>query len=751
MDYVGFEQAQAVAPAGTRVDQNGFIKNGRCNSILKLSITSNYNSTDSNYRQRCRFEPIETNANTNNIIFNASLALNRVASKNYLLAFTAFFNKMTNPGAMNDTPVITTLNVFDLKTNVNTQIMIAAPNSRTAATLPTITKAEYRYQCLTIVQDVRSKKSIAAMNYTTNEYAYAFTCELNMEAPLRVLESKCNDDAITSHHNSITDMCGIENQNGNQVDIYVAHENIGREDGRPIDQILYPLTVKSNYQQVGNWNMGTIQQSNDESNSTPSEVDTFFRFVDSIMELSKMFKEYPSMMLFLQNIDYRDKNQKITNNTLMELYGDLQSKTSMDPASIREPKVIEIDYPCNDVFLKLNFMLHIWSITINATTQFDGNGSDDEVNIRLFGIIKTFYDSFIFLLIYAGCNNLAQSLCNNYAASVLSGANIPPESARARAVILSTDNVKQQFMDAFEAFCFGDANINNKFKTFFSEKAPFHDLTFPNIIICSNPETYTGVAHVARRLDKHLNMKMNEGVKQKALQNKIYKSNETFFNANDDFFTTVLASDAVNTIDQINFCSFYKFQRFREDQVTPFGTNFGGMVDTTIYACVNIDSNKKIEPVKVLEFLKLIIIYFKRLPSGAPIVDIGISGPIKRIIFGGNFGCNLLHHAEVCTQFTKNGMKIYTMPNNTNAFTSNINDTGNQMFVVDANLMNSSPPSSSSLSGGGVKVEDNVGNKISAKQRLTIGQPIQSNEGNEDQNIKLIIVNHKKKTRRRYK
>ena len=97
-------------------------------------------------------------------------------------------------------------------------------------------------------------------------------------------------------------------------------------------------------------------------------------------------------------------------------------------------------------------------------------------------------------------------------------------------------------------------------------------------------------------------------------------------------------------------------------------------------------------------------------------------------------------------------MKIYTMPNNTNAFTSNINDTGNQMFVVDANLMNSSPPSSSSsLSGGGVKVEDNVGNKITAKQRLTIGQPIQSNEGNQDKNIKLIIVNHKKKTRRRYK
>lgn len=747
MDYVGFEEAKAVAPTGTRVNETDFIKNGRCNSILKLSITSNYNSVDDKYRHRCTFEPVETNANMNNIIFNASLALNRVASKNYLLAFTAFFNKMTYPGAMNDAPVITTLNVFDLKTNVNTQLMIAVPKSRMVASLPHITKGQYRYQCLTIVQDVHSKKNIAAMNYTTDEYAYAFTSELNMEAPLRVLESKCNDEAITSRRNSITDMCGIENQNGNQADIYVVHENIGRENGRPIDQILYPLTVKSNYQQVGNWNMGAMEQSNDESNSIPFEVETFFRFVDSIIEMRKIFKEYPSMMLFLQNIDYRDKNQKITNNTLMEMYGDLVSKTSMDRANIKEP--IYIHYPCNDVFLDLNFILHIWSIMTSATIQFDSSGNDDEINIRLFGIIKNFYDSFIFLLIYAGCNNLAQLLCNNYAASVLSGANIPPESARVMPVVLSVNNVKQQFMDAFEAFCFGDADTNNKFKTFFSEKAPFYDVTFPNIMICSNPETYTGVAYVARRLDKHLNAKIDE-VKQKALQNKIYKSNETFFSANDDFFTTVLASDAVNTIDQINFCSFYKFQRFREDNRTPFGTNFGGMIDATIYACVNIDSNKKIESAQVLEFLKLIIHYFKRLPSGAPTVDIGISGPIKRIIFGGNFGCNLLHDAEVCTQFTKNGMKIYTMPNNTNAFTSNINDAGNQMFVVDANLMYSSSPPSSLSGGGGVRVEDNVVDKSTVKQqrRLTIGEPIQSNE---HQNIKLIIVSQKKKTRRRYK
>jgi hypothetical protein len=231
---------------------------------------------------------------------------------------------------------------------------------------------------------------------------------------------------------------------------------------------------------------------------------------------------------------------------------------------------------------------------------------------------------------------------------------------------------------------------------------------------------------------------LTSDTKQKALHNKIYKSNETFFDANNDFFTTNLASDSINTIDQINFCSFYKFQRLKEDH-NPFETNFGGMIGTTIYVTVNIDSNKRFEPSKVFEFLRLIIAYFKRLPSGAPVIEIGIGSPIQRVIFGGNFGCNLLHDAQVCAQFAKNGMKVYTRPNNSNAFTSVTNSSGNHMFVVDANLMSMS---SSLLGGGSEKV----------KKRLTIGEPMQLNQENvkEQQNRMLVIVNHKKKTKRRY-
>lgn len=166
------------------------------------------------------------------------------------------------------------------------------------------------------------------------------------------------------------------------------------------------------------------------------------------------------------------------------------------------------------------------------------------------------------------------------------------------------------------------------------------------------------------------------------------------------------------------------------------------MLDETVYVSINVVvSDVKVEAAKLFKFLKIIIAYFKRLPPGAPIVDTGIGGPIKRIIFGGDFGCNLLHDSEVCSQFTKNGMKIYTMPNNSNAFIDNANVSGNQMFIVDVDVTSSS---SSSLvvsgGGGGSDGRSERGENKNIVKRIIIGDPI--NAGN--------IMNHKK-TRRRYK
>ena len=342
-------------------------------------------------------------------------------------------------------------------------------------------------------------------------------------------------------------------------------------------------------------------------------------------------------------------------------------------------------------------------------------------------------------MIYAGCFGLAQTLCENYVTLVLSSVNTLDGDASE----LTKDNWKEKFMKTFES-----NETLGMFKTFFNEMAPQHDRTFTNITICSNPETYTGIAYVERRLDAKLKMLVSDETKQKALQNKIYKSNEDFF-SDDTFSSTLLASDDINTVDQINFCSFYKFRRLQMDGTTPFRTNFGGMVDETVYVSVNVVSKVKVEAAKLFEFLKVIIIYFKKLGAAAQ-VDTGIGGPIKRIIFGGDFGCNLLHDAEVCSKFEKNGMKIYTMPNNSNAFVGS-NGSGNQMFIVDANAASSS--SSSLVVGGGGREQDK--NRV---KRLIIGEPIQSDKGKDQdqsgqqgQNIKLIIMNHKNKTKRRYK
>ena len=739
MDYEKFEKAKADAAATgvASVNSNDFIKNGNCNSILKLSITTTY--VNPSYQNQCIFEPIETNTNKNNVVFHASLALHEANSKKYLLAFTAHFDKNENPISINDSSVTTTLNVFNLKSRVNAQIEIPIPK------LVAIIKKNYVGQCFTVVKDVQSKKNIAVMNYTvksgTDIYGYSFTCELNMEsqAPLRVVESACNDEKdkeVTSKNNSVTDVCGIENKNGNQIDIYVARENVPVS----LEQILYPLTVKSNYQQIGSWNMAattTVNQSN--ASEASGESETFFRFVDSMIELNKVYKEYPSSMLFLQSVDYRDKNEKITKTELQKMYDELMSNTRFSSDDVLNPKVIETEKSCNNVFSKLSVMLKIWS----SLDDIPATATDPEINIQLFNKIKTFYDNLIFLLIYAGCITLAQLLCKNYTTCVLSYANRnagDPDSI----VFLTKNNVKSKFMMIFTTVGFGgEQNINNHFIKMFSEKAQLlqlFDNTFPYIIICSNSDTHTGIAYIMRGFNKQLVMISGEA-KQKALQNKIYKSNETFFNENREFFTTAMASDSINTIDQISFCSFYKFQR--DNSVGPFRTNVGGMIDKTIYASVNVDSSVKIDSSKVLDFLRVIIDYFKRLPR-SPVIDTGISGPVARIIFGGDFGCNLLHDTGVCSQFSKHGMKIYTMPNNSNAFTDAKNVSGNQMFVVDVNVTSSS---FSPLSVGG-------GNDVK-QRRLKIGEPIQSNysyiDVDKNKNMKLIIVNHKKKTRRRYK
>jgi hypothetical protein len=585
------------------------------------------------------------------------------------------------------------------------------------------------------VQDPYSKKHVAVMSYTlldpddmNDHHGFTFTCELNnpeakaLNASIQIVESASNNDGVTSQHNSITEMCSVGSN------VYVVHNNVRKIDEER-DQIQYPLTIRSNYQQIGDWNMNmAITNAN-----AASETETFIRFMNSILELKKMFILHPPMILFLQNIDFRDKNDKISRNVLEKMFNDLDA--SVEGGGRRDDfrsSVIPVELNCNEIYSKANSLLRLFKLVGNVQINFVFR--DDDHNFKILNNIKSFYDDFIFLLIYAGCVNLAQFICNNYVELVSSPAADPGDDDDP----LTLGNWKERFMKTFDKY-----NELKQFKLYFEEKTTQNDVRL-NIIICSNPETHTGVAYVKRGLDNALvALTANH---QNALQHNIFKSDEDFFNSNDAFYSTLMASDAVNTVDQINFCSFYKFRRLQNDG-TPFITTFGSMMNETVYVAINIivDAGATMTSDRVLQFLKIIIKYFKGLPSGAPILNIGMSGPVKRIIFGGDFGCNLLHDSEVCAQFAKNGMTIYTMPQNASSFIDVTNVSANQMFVVDANLEKVS--SASAISGGGTLEE-----YPKRVKRLTIGEPLKNTENeNENENENVKLFNSKKKTRRRIK
>jgi hypothetical protein len=183
-------------------------------------------------------------------------------------------------------------------------------------------------------------------------------------------------------------------------------------------------------------------------------------------------------------------------------------------------------------------------------------------------------------------------------------------------------------------------------------------------------------------------------------------------------------------MEQITFCSFYKFNRFAmpPPPVPPppppvnFG-NIGNDDSETVYVSVNIKVDVKIG--QVFEFLNIIREYFNSLVDiGGPSVDIGINGPIKRIIFCGDFGCNLLSDFEVCRKFESKKMKIYTKSENKNAFIDDADaDKTNHVFMIDVDLEQAAQVG---------------GNKN--QKRICIGERIEG---------KHRVLSNKRKTRRK--
>jgi hypothetical protein len=116
--------------------------------------------------------------------------------------------------------------------------------------------------------------------------------------------------------------------------------------------------------------------------------------------------------------------------------------------------------------------------------------------------------------------------------------------------------------------------------------------------------------------------------------------------------------------------------------------------------------------------------------TGVPDVDIRIGGPIKRLTFCGNFGCNLLNDVEVCRKFKSKQMKIYTMKKNMDSKPNQ----QNQIFMIDVDL----EPAAQAGGGNG---DYNSHNNHNNQKRICIGERIEEDK-------RRVLVN-KRKTRRK--
>jgi hypothetical protein len=215
---------------------------------------------------------------------------------------------------------------------------------------------------------------------------------------------------------------------------------------------------------------------------------------------------------------------------------------------------------------------------------------------------------------------------------------------------------------------------------------------------------------------------------QNNIKNRIYESDNYFFSSSngEQFHTIHIIDDIGNGMEQIKFCSFYKLNRPTPPPAT-FG-NIGNKDLYTVYVSVDINVDG-IKSGQVFKFLNIIREYFMSL-TGVPDVDIGIGGPIKRLTFCGNFGCNLLNDVEVCKKFKSKQMNIYTMK-------KNMDKLPNQIFMIDVDLESAAQDGG----GNGDYNSHNSHNSHNNQKRICIGERIEEDK-------RRVLVN-KRKTRRK--
>ena len=743
IDYPAYEAAKAaVGPGGPLPPP--VIAFGNCNSIIKLTLSCEYDNDDviSKYNQKSIFEPIDVG--NNDRIFYASLVYKEINSKKYLFCLTGFIRVAVLPPAPANA-VYTRLNIFDVESKVNYQ----TPQDITYNGYVQVVSNNYMFQTLLLTVTNNNNKNnknnavskddeyVLMISFTTLNGAgnrnYIGTCNVsnlnkNPATPveIEIVSAFNNINPNIPNNDSVTDMCVIKNNtndNVNAFNVFVSHKNSSK-----------PLTVRSNYQEIGDWNMMSA--------STDNENDKLSMFIKKILEMKKMFELNPSMFLFLQNIDMRDYNTRITKIVLDNMRANLLVEAGRAAAgsgiglfnvfiNAVGASSIDIFSACNDIDQKImnivNF-IYIYKTTtenlIPVVPPANLNIDAREIHIKIYNFIN----DLIFILVYVGCNSYAETICSNYVKLILvprAGVPLPPVGqqldrgnwrVRFTAIITTYIPVLNQIIDM-------TIGIANKYKSMLrvNLESPYY------FKVCSDPDTDTGIAYLIYNFNLNLNTLLTYK-NQKNLQNKIYEYGTAFFDDNEIFHKIRIVDDIGNTHEQINFCSFYKFERNTAPPAAPapFG-DIGSMDSDTIYVSVNVNIDEdKIKSSEMFEYLKIIKNYFMKLRTGQPIVEIGISGPIRRIIFGGDFGCNLLHDAEVCKKFELEKMKIYTRTDNKPNYVNDIKG-ANHIFVIDADL---EPVAAQGGGGGG-----------GGAKRITIGECIEER--------RVAVGSNKRRTRRK--
>ena len=184
---------------------------------------------------------------------------------------------------------------------------------------------------------------------------------------------------------------------------------------------------------------------------------------------------------------------------------------------IKQNQII-LDSPCNDIDKKIkNIMEFVYVLKTPSENLIEPVVNETEVIVsaKITDKIYNFINDLLFMLVYTGCNDLAELICNDYVNLV-----IMPQP------LINTTTWRTQF----DTIIGGGNNtpigqfiekIAKKAKLYKEKTRITPDISY-DFKICSDPDTHTGVAYLVYNYNQNLNSLITTK-SQDNLENKIYE------------------------------------------------------------------------------------------------------------------------------------------------------------------------------------------------------------------------------------